>query len=183
MVSISSLFRFVFIFSVLTVAGIGFLFDEMSFLRLAILNTVVLGFVWLIVRFMKTTPVVAHAPKNHKEEKEEILEEKVDEEDTSKKPSHHAHHQQFVKYTYHHKKKKNSLLVWILILLGLVGASYLAINRNLGSVDTKSNDDVLSGYAEDILSQKDDLSGAISSGTVIESTGEVLSTGSIQTAT
>ena len=180
MVSISSLFRFVFIFSVLTVAGVGFLFDEMAFIWLAVLNAVVLGFVWLIVRFTKSSPAVSHAPKHKKESDEEIIEEKeiVEDEPVQSKSSHHAHHQQFVKYTYNHKKKKKSVIVWLIVALVAASALYLMIKES-GSSDQKIVDDSLTGYAEDILSQKDMLSGTAYSGTVVESTGQVLSTGSI----
>jgi hypothetical protein len=185
MVSISSLFRFFFIFAVLTVAGIWFLFDEMSFLWLAILNAVVLGFVWLIVRFSKSSTVVPVHTKHHKEVAEEIIEEKEESKDedesTSTKPSHHAHHQQFVKYTYNHKKKKKSVLIWLLVALGLVSAFYLFMSLDFSSSKPEVNDS-LSGYAEDILAQ-DDLSGDIVSGDIVESTGEVLSTGSIGQST
>jgi len=185
MVSISSLFRFFFIFAVLTVAWIWFLFGEMSFLWLAILNAVVLGFVWLIVRFSKSSTVVPVHTKHHKEVAEEIVEEKEEvkdeEESVSTKAAHHAHHQQFVKYTYNHKKKKKSVLIWLLVALGLVSAFYLFMS--LDSSNSKPDvDDSLTGYTEDILTQ-DDLSGDIVSGDIVESTGEVLSTGSIEQAT
>lgn len=185
MVSISSLFRFFFIFAVLTVAGVWFLFDEISFLWLAILNAVVLWFVWLIVRFSKSPTVLPVHTKHHKEFAEEIVEEKEDvkdeEESVSTKAAHHDHHQQFVKYTYNHKKKKKSVLIWLLVALGLVSAFYLFMSFN-SSNSKPEVDDSLTGYAEDILTQ-DGLSGDLVSGDIVESTGEVLSTGSIEQST
>ena len=183
MVSISSLFRFFFVFTVLTVAGIWFLLGEMSFLWLAVLNTIVLWFVWLIVRFTKDSTILPVHAKQHRGLAEEIVEENegIKDESISTKVSHHTHHQQFVKYTYNHKKKKKSVLIWLLVALGLVGAFYLFMDLN--SSNSKSEgDDSLTGYAEDILNQ-DDLSGDIVSGDIVESTGEVLSTGSIGQST
>ena len=162
MVSFPFLFIFVFVFAVLTVAGIGFLFDDISFIWLAIANFLALLLFWVIVGLNKKSHSVSRSRKSH-EESPAISEEAEDQEETAEedvvitKTSNHGHKQQFVKYTYHHKKKKNNAVIWILILLGVVSASILGLNR-----------DWLTGKI---------TTGATQSGVIVESTWEVLSTG------
>ena len=180
MVSFPFLFIFVFVFAVLTVAGIGFLFDDVAFIWLAIANFIALLLFWIIVALNKKSHSVPRARKSH-EDAEMLSEETTDPEESAEedivmtRTSNHAHKQQFVKYTYHHKKKKNNAVIWILIILGVVSASILGLNRDW--LTGKTIDDAsLKGYAQSILSG-DITTGTIQSGVIVESTWEVLSTG------
>ncbi|MEI6426709.1 MAG: hypothetical protein WCO66_05185, partial [Candidatus Absconditabacteria bacterium] len=171
MISSPFLISFVFVCSVLSVAGVGLLFDNASFLLLSIINTLVFfvfGVYFLLTKKTKSTSTVQKTSK-------EAVEDSVEE-----KPAHHLHQQQFVKYTYHHKKKKNNSVFLILFGLAAAGLLILWINRSALSTTQPSALNIpesLTGYAESILAQKDALSGSTVSGDIIESTGEVLSTG------
>lgn len=180
MVSFPFLFIFVFVFAVLTVAGIWFLFDDVIFIWLAIANFIALLLFWLIVALNKKSHSVPRSRSSH--ESSAIVSEETDDSDKGSeeevvvtKTSNHAHKQQFVKYTYHHKKKKNNAVIWILIVLGVVSASILGLNRDW--LTGKTIDDAsLSWYAQSILSW-DIPTWTTQSGVIVESTWEVLSTG------
>ena len=180
MVSFPFLFIFVFVFAVLTVAGVGFLFDDVAFIWLAIANFLALLLFWVIVALNKKSNSVSRSHKSNESspsisEETEDQEENAEEEVVMTKTSNHAHKQQFVKYTYHHKKKKNNAVIWILIILGIVSASILGLNRDWLTGKT-IDDPSLTGYAQSILSG-DITTGTTQSGVIVESTWEVLSTG------
>lgn len=180
MISLPFFFLAIFVFSVLTVAWVGFFFDELPFVWLALFNFIVFLSLGLIAIFARKPSRSRQRAVSHDDASEQKLsDENTEEDDTTPKTTHYSQHQQFVKYNYRHKKHKKHPLARILVSLGFVSAILLGLNRNsLTSVFTSSSlDQSLTWYAESILSGDNDITGTISSGLVIESTWEVLSTG------
>lgn len=177
MISFPLFFLSIFVFAVLSVASVGFFFDNASFLWLALINFILFLIFWFI-------SILARRPSySAKEEKKYDLlvdEESIDTDVKDKvKSDHYAQHQQFVKYNYRHKKTKKHSIIWTLLILGVASALILSLSRNFltGSSESHQNEDSLTWYAESILSSDMDDTWVLSSGQIIQSTGEVLSTG------
>lgn len=180
MLSIPFFFLSLLVFGVLTVAWVGFVFDELSFVRLALFNFVAflgLGLIAIFARkpsYSKRKEIVRDSVSD-----DQISHEESDRGDKEAKTTYYNQHQQFVKYNYRHKKHKGHLGVWVLLSLGLMSAILLWFNRDSLKKSFTSNlvDQSLTWYAESILSGDSDVYETLSSGIIIESTGEVLSTG------
>lgn len=178
MISFPFFFLSIFVFCILTVAWVGLLFDELSFLWLAALNFIVFLLFWLIYVLVRRP---AHSKKIEKTQDvspiEELLDDDVSSRDADSKKSHYVQAQQFVKYNYRHKKSKKHSIAWVVALLGFISAIFLWLNRDSLTSVSNSTDKSLTWYAESILSGDIDDTQNIASGVIIESTGVVLSTG------
>ena len=168
MVSFSFLFLFSLLFFVLTVAWVGVLFDDVSLLWLSFFNFVLLVFVWIFVSLIR------------KSREKDVVE--VGDSPKASSETTHRPHSQFVKYSYKHKKQNNIKTgLWILfgfaIWFGIIFLVKSTFSSPASNVEIPTS---LTGYAEDILMSKDQ-SGAVSTGVIVETTGEVLSTWSIST--